>query len=273
VPSFFDAPGCRAARGAGNLDQETSMPIRRFFQHLVLCAIVTATVHPATAAELLTNGGFETGDFTGWIVSRKDGSSGNWFVIDANQGPLSAYPTAGPATGSWYAMSDQTSPGAQAITQYFSVPIDARSVVVSFNLFVNDWSGAGPIFGPGLDFTGAPNQHARVDLMAAVPDPFDVGAGVMATGYLGVDAGELPRGWQPYSFDITPYVLQGGAYAVRFAQVDNQSFFHMGVDDVSITATVPEPATWASMAVGGLALVAVCRRQRRAGRRQPTLAA
>jgi hypothetical protein len=257
------------------------MLIRRFARHLALCAFLSAAVDSANAAELLTNGGFETGNFTGWMVRQKDGTSGNWFVTDVAQGPLSFLPTAGPATGSWYAVSDQTNLGAQVLTQFFSVPIDARHVVVSFSLFVNDWSGAGPIFGPGLEFGAvldsgvgvAPNQHARVDLMAAVPDPFDVGAGVMATGYLGVDTGDLPNGWQRYTFDITPYVLPGSAYAVRFAQVDNQGYFNMGVDDVSITATVPEPATWVSMMVGGLVLAAARRQPRRAGRRQPTSAA
>jgi hypothetical protein len=257
------------------------MSIRRSIQQFALFALVSGAIHPATAAELLTNGGFETGNFTGWTVVQRGASNNNWFVVDAPQGPVSFNPTAGPASGSWYAVTDQTGPGAQVLSQSFSVPIGVRSLVVSFSLFANDWSGSGPVFGPGLDHSRfleeggglVSNQHARVDLMAAVPDPFDVDAGVMATGYLGVDAGLPPHGWQRYTFDIMPYVLPGGAYVLRFAEVDNLGHFNMGVDDVSITATVPEPATWASMLVGGLAVAAVWCQQRRAGRRQPTMAA
>lgn len=259
------------------------MSIRRFCQHIVLGALASAAVQSATAAELVTNGGFETGNFAGWTVVQRGASNNNWFVVDAPQGPVSGNATAGPASGSWYAVTDQTGPGSQVLAQYFSVPIDARRVVVSFSLFANDWSGAGPIVGPGLEHNGAldpdsggiaSNQHARVDLMAAVADPFDVAAGVMATAYLGVDAGQPPHGWQRHTLDITPYVLPGGAYALRFAEVDNLGYFNMGVDDVSITATVPEPATWASMLVGGAALAAACRRRRSvAAESQPTCAA
>ena len=42
----------------------------------------TALASQASAAggNLLTNGNFETGDFTGWTVTDQAGGSGSWFV-------------------------------------------------------------------------------------------------------------------------------------------------------------------------------------------------
>lgn len=249
---------------------------------IALCGAAGASA--AQTYELITNGGFETGDFQGWTVARMDGSQGDWFVAAGTATPQFGLSSVGPASGEWYAISDQSGPGAQSLMQTFNVPIDAVHVQVSYRMFINDWSRNGPIVGPGLGFAVFDeaaasilrNQHARVDLMVAGGDPFGVDSPpVMFNGFLGIDTGEPPIGWTQRTFNITPYVTRGGVYRLRFAQVDNLGNFNMGIDDVSITASVPEPATWASMMVGGLALVAACRRQRRSPGvvRQPTFAA
>ena len=66
--------------------------------------------------------------------------------------------------------------------------------------------------------------------------------------------------WTSYSSSMT---LAAGTYQIRFAQADNQLFFQQGVDNVSISLAVPEPASWA-MLISGFGLVgAVARRRRR----------
>jgi len=230
--------------------------LARIFVVVVFLAIAQA----AWAVPLLTNGGFETGTFAGWTVSDRAGGSGTWSVASGTVTPFSGFPTAGPAAGTFYAVSDQGGAGTHALTQSFGVPIGATSVVLSFDMFVNDQSFSGGIVNPiGLDHTGSANQHARVDLLTAAAGPFDTGAAdVIGNFYLGVDAGALPHPYTNYVFDITGLVTPGGTYQIRFAEVDNQLFFHQGVDNVSIEATaaaIPEPGTLALVGAVFLSLV------------------
>jgi len=119
--------------------------------------------------------------------------------------PLSGASTAAnPGGGSFYAVSDQAGPGTEAISQTFTVPPGTVQLLLSFEMFVDDPSGAGPIVDPaGLDHSGPPNQHARVDLLAPGSPPFDTGPRVLANYYLGVDAGSLPNPYASYLFDPT----------------------------------------------------------------------
>jgi hypothetical protein len=202
-------------------------------------------------ATLLTNGDFETGDFTGWTVTDLAGGSGSWFIdTPGTSTPVSGYATAANAVGgSFYAVTDQGGPGTHALTQSFTVAPSASSVIFSFQMFANDQSGTAPIVNAaGLTHTAGANQHVRVDLLTGAATAFDTGAGVLANFFLGDDAGVNPNPYTSYSFDISALVAGGGTYQVRFAEVDNQLFYQMGVDNVAVT--VPEPATLALLGLG-----------------------
>jgi hypothetical protein len=230
--------------------------VRRVLGLAVLCCACLA--RPAPAVELITNGNFETGALGPWVVSDLATGTGSWFIDDNLNltTPISASATVGPAAGTFYAVSDQPGLGTHSLTQTFVVAGPAQSVTLSFDMFVNDWSSTGPIVDPiGLDHRGPANQHGRVDILTAAAPPFDTGAGVLANYYLGADAGPDPHVYTPYSFDITSVVGAGGTFQLRFAETDNQLFFNMGVDNVSIQSTpVPEPASGALLMLGGLAL-------------------
>ena len=219
-------------------------------------AALLLMVSPAFGANILINGDFETGDFTGWSVASPLGGLGS-FVVDDDDGvtPISSNPSVGPASGNFYATSDQTGAGTNVLLQTFAIS-PSPAVILSFDMFVNDWSGAGPIIDPiGLDHTGPANQHARVDILSAGASPLDTGAGVLATFYLGVDPFFTnPNPYTSYSFDITSLVGVGGTFQLRFAQVDNQLFLNQGVDNVSID-TVPEPRSTILFISGLLALL------------------
>ena len=231
-------------------------------------------VSTASAVNLITNGGFETEDFTGWNVSIQPGSnSTNGFFIDDANGstPLSGQSTVGPASGSFYAVTDQRGSGAYALTQTFTVPGVASSVILSFDMFVNNWSVSGPLVNPsGLDYNSNPNQHARVDILVAGANLFSTNpADIVGNFYLGSDPfASNPNPYTSYSFDINSLVGAGGSYILRFAEVDNQVFFNQGVDNVSIeftpdgNATVPEPTSSLSLlAIGTLGAVSTLKRK------------
>lgn len=204
---------------------------------------ILATGNPARAVNVITNGGFETGDLTGWTVTNQAGGSGSFFVSSSTSTPLSGNSTVGPASGSFYAVSDQTGPGAHALWQAFTVSGPGQSISLSYDMFVNDRSGVGPIINPaGLDYSASPNQHARVDILAASANPLSTNAAdVLANFYLGVDpSASNPNPYTSYNFDISSVVGGGGTYILRFAEVDNQSFLNQGVDNVMInTVAVP----------------------------------
>lgn len=238
------------------------MKPRGFFRHTAsfafgLCTMfLLVAAQPSQAVPLIANGGFEAG-FTSWTVTDLAGGSGSWFIDDADGlTPSSGFATVGPAAGSFYAVTDQDGPGTHALEQLFTVPGAASSVLLSFDMFVNDQSLVGPIVNPaGLDHNASPNQHARVDILTAAAGAFDTGAGVLANFYLGVDAGANPHAYTSYSFDITALVGAGGTFKIRFAEVDDQFFFNQGVDNVSIEFTpsnvvIPEPSTMLLVASG-----------------------
>jgi hypothetical protein len=217
---------------------------------------------PLTGAELLVNGGFEAG-LAGWLVTDQANSSGSIFPVSGAVTPISGFATVGPHSGTTYAVSDQTGGGAHSLSQSFIVPAlsAGQSVILSFWMFVNDQSGAGPIVGAcGLDFIACgPNQHATVDLMlAATPE---LGAAPVLTNfYLGVDPGPNPHPYTFYSFDITPLVAGGGAFKVRFGEVDNQLWFNQGIDDVSVSLTgIPEPSSFGLIAAALFGIRAIRR--------------
>ena len=235
-------------------------------RRLVLAATALATATTCLAAramppiELISNGDFESGSLAGWTIFNQPGGSGDFFLDDNSGGtPLSGNATAGAASGLFYGVSDQPSPGTHALIQKFTLPTGSISqATLSWDMFVNDWSGAGPIVNPaGLDYTASPNQHGRVDLItaaAADSDPLNTGAGVLANFYLSVDPhASMPNGYTNYSFDILSYLAPGGTYAIRFAESDNQSFLNLGVDNVSLQVTrnpVPGPLPILGAAAG-----------------------
>ena len=66
-------------------------------------------------------------------------------------------------------------------------------------------------------------------------------------------AASNPNSYTNYSFNILPYIRQGGTYAVRFAEVDTEGFLNLGVDDVSVNVDQvpgPVPAFGAAYALG-----------------------
>ena len=210
--------------------------------------------------ELISNGGFESGSLSNWIIFDQPGGSGSFFLDDTSGAtPLSGQTTVGPASGIFYGVSDQTGPGAHALIQKFTLPSTGVSqAILSWEMFVNDWSGSGPIVNTaGLNYTANPNQHGRVDLITAAAadnDPLTTGVGVLATYYLSVDPHQtLANSYIKYSVNILPHLAPGGSYAVRFAEVDNQGFLNLGIDNVSVQITEKSPHVPGALPVFGAA--------------------
>jgi hypothetical protein len=224
---------------------------------LTLIFLVAVGLPAKADIQLITNGNFATGDFTGWTETNQAGGNGNWFVSNSDVSPDSGYTTPGPFPGdSFYALTDQTGPGAHSLTQSFTVPVDTTSLTLSFEMFSDDQDG-GP-FCPGtLDYSVNPSQCTRVDILTAGAGAFDTGAGVVMNLYESATqtVGGAPNPWVAYSFDLSG-LTPGDTYQLRFGEVDNQLFNQQGIDDVSILAVVATPEPDSLVLLGTLILCA-----------------
>jgi len=207
----------------------------------------------ADTIQLITNGGFETGDLTGWTQTDQPNSGGFYYVSNSTTLPF-GFPTVGPASGMFYAVSFEFDPSANALTQSFTVTPGASKVILSFDMFVNNYA-EGVAVGP-LDYTQGV-QFATVDLLTGSANPLSTApADVLENFYAGIDSGSNPNPYTHYSFDITSLVSGGGTFQVRFGQGVTFNELNQGIDNVSIRETVgvPEPSSLALFGLGGLAL-------------------
>jgi hypothetical protein len=232
----------------------------KYYVLAIAAALAVPNVYAAT--EIVVNGGFETGNFSGWNVNDKGGSA--LFVESGTESPATAHDTVAAAAGTFYAVTDGTV-GATALIQQFMIGAVSQATL-SFDMFVNSGEAVS-IDASGLDHeTGGsfdPNQHVRVDILSADADVFDTGSGVLAslvTGLPGTVSATNP--YVSYSFDLTSLLAAGGTYQLRFAQVNNQAYLVQGIDNVSLQVTaVPEPEIYALM-LAGLGLVGMVARRR-----------
>jgi hypothetical protein len=265
------------------------MTRRRAFALVAMTALLIVPAATARAGQLLTNGGFEAGGFTGWALANRPlgapynppvPAAGRFVIGDtSDQAPLSGAdvlgvsPSAlGPSSGDFYALSDMTAAGTHALLQAFTVPVGTTALSLSFDMYVYDWAGFGGAVDPiGLDHdTPNPNQHARVDLLTSGAGAFDTSAAsVVENFYLGVDPESAlgrPPVYRHYSFDLTGVALPGQTYQLRFGEVDNEFVLNQAVDDVSLVASsavasVPEPSTRIAL-LSGVPLVLIRLRRR-----------
>jgi hypothetical protein len=228
------------------------------FSPLIALTLLFASLNNATAGptELITNGGFETGTLAGWTEVNETFSSGNFFAATGTVSPVNALPTVGPASGNFYALTDQAGSGAHVLYQSFTVAPGSK-VQVSFDLFANNWSGP-EVLGPLDAFGNQQVEFATVDILKGGASPFDTGSGVLENLFTGAnEQPTMPLPYTHYSFDITALVAAGGTFDLRFGEADDFGAFNLGIDNVSILASpavVPEPA---SLTLAGVCLIAL----------------
>ncbi len=236
--------------------KSASRSCRHLFALAALLGALWVAPHAHAQDALLTNGSFETGNLSGWTTAAS-GDGSFQLGTTANDGsghyltPGTQSFSVGPKSGFYYAVSDGSSPdnagpGAHALLQSFTLSGAASHVLLSFDMFVNDYNGAGALnVGGALDPTQAtPTQYARVDILKGTASALSTDVSdILVNLYAGEDAGNPPNAYTHYQFDLTSFLPTGSTYQVRFAEVDNQFVLNQGVDNVSLTAITPEPGT------------------------------
>jgi hypothetical protein len=221
---------------------------------LLLLALISSGSY--VKANLITNGGFESG-LAGWTVTNQVGSlaGSSWFAQTGTSSPLSGFAVPAPPQGLIAAMTDQGGGGSHALVQSFVVPGGITSVQISFLLFIGNRLPDGRFFTPNsLDLNVIPNQQARVDILTAAATPFDLTPSNIVANLYQTHVGDAPISGYSLRSSIVNGLTPGATYQLRFAEVDNQMQFQMGVDSVVID-TVPEPATFGLVGFTIIALV------------------
>lgn len=201
-------------------------------------------------ASLITNGDFETGSFAGWNTAQSGGSS---MFVATNPGD----PTLGSSpTNDFYAFAgNQSGPSQNIFWQMFALPTGITGLNFSFDYAYENFATGGFV-NPSpdtLDFGGVANQQFRVEILtgSALFDSVNP-ADIIFSAIQTVPGSLNPQPWTSFSQDIFSAVsaFQGQNLQVRFAQVDNQGPFDIGFDNVSLVATIPEPASLAILCLG-----------------------
>jgi hypothetical protein len=207
-------------------------------------------------AGLITNGDFETGDFSGWTVSQSGGSTQT--VLPASGDPeLGASPTS-----DFYAFAgNQSGPSQNIFWQSVVVPNNLLSANFSFDYAYQNF-GSGFSSPNTLAFNNVSNQQFRVEILLGSSLFDSVAPSDIVFSALQTNPGDNnTQAWTSFNQNITASLLsfQGQNVLVRFAQADNSGPFDIGFDNVSITTettSVPEPSTLAIFALGIMGLAA-----------------
>ncbi len=175
--------------------------MKRLTRAAVAFSALTLAISPVQAAELVDNGGFETGDFSGWT----QGGNGAFTGVACN-GSFT------PASGSCVA--------------YFG-PVGSTGLLSQ--TFATT-AGASYIFSYALAAGGGATNSFTASFNGNVLDSFSNTAGFGTT---------------VRSFLVT---ATGATSTISFALRHDPSYYTL--DNVSVAAAVPEPATWAMMIIG-----------------------
>ena len=204
---------------------------------------------PPPACPLEGNDGFEVGlvgmnAIPCWTVVDQVGGSGSWCGQTGTALPQSAcsgsfVSVGAPPEGMQAAMTNQNGHGSHLLYRCLALPDD----LLSFELYINNESG---IFHspPSLDYDMSPNQQFRADLVTEAGmagDPFTVAPPDILLNLYQTRPGDPPvSAYSTVTTNVGAYV--GQTVCLRFAQADNQFFFHVGIDDVRFSSAVtPTP--------------------------------
>ena len=210
-----------------------------------VAALAIAFSAPAMSAQLITNGGFETGNFNNWTYSNVGGGTAP-VVIQYNQAgnyPVGAFgeailPNATPGSGNYVAYFSSDTAKPDKLAQLVNV-VAGQTYALSFDYYA-----------PQNGYNN-PNDATLAFLIGGNP------AGSMLQA--GSVSGTPPKTWKTFTTSYTAQTTGQVELAFQFSGLGSTAA-DFAVDNVSMQA-VPEPATWGMMIMGFGVVGAAMRRR------------
>lgn len=175
------------------------------------------SIAQAAPVEYITNGNFETGDFTGWTIINS--GSGAWNINNGTFVPVGPGLALSPISGSYDIVSDQGGPGLHIATQPISLPTAITSATLNWADRIRNHAGV----------YSEPNQEWRVQIEDIL--------GNLLYEVFSTSPGDplMQVGPNNRSFDLTALMqsFEGQQIVISFEEQDNLSYFNATLDDVS----------------------------------------
>jgi uncharacterized repeat protein (TIGR01451 family) len=181
----------------------------------------------------VVNGGFETGDFTGWTdIFTSCGGAGDWYVYSGTSTPLNGFVVPAPPEGNFAAVTDQTGPSTHILYQDVTIPAGLRSIL-TFDLYYNNQAGlfATP---STLDCSSNQvNQQFRADIITTSAPVDSVAPGDVLQNLYQTQVDD-PLTLGPTAIQVDVSALAGQTVRLRFANANNSFYLNTVIDDVNI---------------------------------------
>lgn len=203
----------------------------------LICIILFLGLSGIAKAQLVTNGGFETGDLTGWTLDVEPGSAGSYFVMSGTTTPISVSTVLPPPQGTFAAVADMNEAGSYIIYQDITVPTTGPTTFSAI-VYIENYNSV-YISGPDLSYSPVPNQQVRIDIIDPASSLRDIGAGVLLNVFQTTPATPLSLGYTTVNADLTSFA--GQTVRIRIAAVDNQDNLNAAVDAVSVANSIGVP--------------------------------
>ncbi len=171
--------------------------------------------------EILVNGGFETGDFSGWQLTNS--GYGAWTINDGTLNPDGPEETNAPYRGRFDAGIAQIGGGTHLLQQEIRIPDEALGATLSWADRIRNHT---PYF--------APNHLFRVEIR-------DTNNAVLAVAFQ-TQPGDPPlNNWTTRQFSMDQF--RGRTVRVAFYQEDSTGYFNTYLDAVSVRLSGPDAPT------------------------------
>jgi hypothetical protein len=173
--------------------------------------------------EILANGGFETGDLSGWV---QDNSGDGSFVINDGlfdpAGPENPSP---PLEGKFSITTQQGAPGRLVLFQDVTLPAGALSAVLSWHDHIRNHAS----------LYVEPDQQFRVEIRTTDNQ-------LLTTAF--TTSADLPllNDWAQRTFDLASYI--GKTIRIAFIVQATYGYFNVSLDAVSLWLGNPLPTTY-----------------------------
>jgi extracellular elastinolytic metalloproteinase len=183
------------------------------------------TTSTSPAVNLITNGNFETGDFSGWTVSLV-GPNG-WRINNGSIDPASPAMPQPPISGAFDAFTDPTGPSTRNITQSFTVPATVSNATLSWSDRIQNFANA---------FV-ATTQEFRVQIL-------DANNNFLQTVFATKPGDPLIQlGPNSRSVDVTSLLQAraGQVLKLRFEEQDSLFYLNATVDNIALSVSASAP--------------------------------